>query len=389
VNPLLLLGGAGTLVLVPVAALLLAGSGSAAQSALCTAAAGQASLAPLDADQSANAAVIVDVGERLQVPGFGQVIAMATALQESGPHNLTGGDQDSVGLFQQRPSQGWGSPTQILDPSYAATTFYNHLLAVPGWMAMPLTVAAQTVQRRAFPDAYAKWQTEATTIVTQLSAGTMAIPGSQQLGVATPPPAGSSPPPGTSSPATATATAGGGLVCGVVEVPPGVVGQIVAFAAAQVGKAYLLGANGPNAWDCSSLAQAAYAIASVQLPRTADRQYDYARAHGQVTTGPPQLSDLQPGDLLFSPGSDPVPAADGNPIGHVAIYAGNGVVIEAKGTAWGVVATTYTPTDLGDVTFVGRLVAPASATSSQPAVASSPGIATSPDPTSPSQKGSA
>ena len=70
----------------------------------------------------------------------------------------------------------------------------------------------------------------------------------------------------------------------------------------------MLGADGPNAWDCSSLVQAAYAAASIVLPRTADEQYDDARDDGQVIAGPPQLSGLQPGDLLFSPGSDPVPA---------------------------------------------------------------------------------
>ena len=387
-NPMLLLGGAGGMVVAPVASLLfLAGGGTAAQSALCTASVTQASLGPLDAEQSANAAVIVDVGERLQVPGFGQVIAVATALQESGLHNLTGGNADSVGLFQQRPSQGWGSPAQILDPGYAATAFYDHLLAVPGWTAMPLTVAAQAVQRSAFPDAYGKWQAEAATIVTGLAGGSVAVAVSQPLPSPPLPTAISSPPPATSS------TAGDGLGCGVVDLPPGAVGQVIAFAAEQVGKPYVLGANGPGAWDCSSLVQAAYATASVQLPRTADQQYDYTRAHGQVTVGPPQMSDLQPGDLLFSPGSDPVPAADGNPIGHVALYAGNGVVIEAKGAAWGVISTTYTPPDFAGVTFVGRLAAPASAApsaaSSAPTVVSSLGTAAVPGATPPSQKGSA
>jgi cell wall-associated NlpC family hydrolase len=149
--------------------------------------------------------------------------------------------------------------------------------------------------------------------------------------------------------------------------PSGNARQVVAFAAAQVGKSYVLGADGPNAWDCSSLVQAAYATASIALPRTADEQYDDARAHGQVSAGSPQLSGLQLGDLLFSPGSDPVSATDGQPIGHVAIYAGDGVVVEAKGAAWGVIATTYTTADYAGVTFVGRLDAPASAS-----VASSP-----------------
>jgi cell wall-associated NlpC family hydrolase len=149
---------------------------------------------------------------------------------------------------------------------------------------------------------------------------------------------------------------------------------VLGFAAAQVGKAYVLGATGPNAWDCSALVQAAYAKTGVALPRTADEQYDYARAHGQILTGPPTSATLQPGDLLFSPGDDPVPAADGQPIGHVAIYAGNGVVIEAKGARWGVISTTYTTSEFGYVTFVGRLVEPPSPAA--PAVVpSSPGAA--------------
>jgi cell wall-associated NlpC family hydrolase len=148
--------------------------------------------------------------------------------------------------------------------------------------------------------------------------------------------------------------------CGVAGLPSGTASQVVAFAAAQVGKSYVLGADGPNAWDCSSLVQAAYATASISLPRTADEQYDDARMSGQVTAGPPRVSDLQLGDLLFSPGSDPVLSADGNPIGHVAIYAGDGVVVEAKGAAWGVIATTYTAANYANVTFVGRLDAPPS-----------------------------
>jgi hypothetical protein len=116
--------------------------------------------------------VIVDAGERMAVSSFGQVIAVAVALQESDLRDLYYGDVDSLGLFQQRPSQGWGSPAQILAADYAATAFYHHLLAVPGWESLTLTRAAQAVQRSAFPDAYAKWQGMATTIVRRLTART-------------------------------------------------------------------------------------------------------------------------------------------------------------------------------------------------------------------------
>ncbi|MHA6632083.1 hypothetical protein ACU61A_42200 [Pseudonocardia sichuanensis] len=113
------------------------------------------------AEQRTNAAIIVKVGRQMQVPVRGQWIALATAMQESGLRNINYGDRDSLGLFQQRPSQGWGSPAQVTDPTYAAVQFYRRLLAVPGWTEMPLWRAAQTVQRSAFPTAYSKWEQHA------------------------------------------------------------------------------------------------------------------------------------------------------------------------------------------------------------------------------------
>jgi len=121
------------------------------------------------ATQVGHAATIVVAGAGLGVPRWGWVVAVATAMQESSLHNLghlgQGNDHDSLGLFQQRPSQGWGTPAQLLDPAYAATAFYRRLLQVPGWQQLPLTEAAQRVQRSAYPDAYAKWQAEATALV--------------------------------------------------------------------------------------------------------------------------------------------------------------------------------------------------------------------------------
>ena len=109
-------------------------------------------------EQRGNAAIIVQVGRQMGVPERGQWVALATAMQESGLRNINYGDRDSLGLFQQRPSQGWGSPAQVTDPVYAAMQFYTRLLAVPGWTEMPLWKAAQTVQRSAFPTAYSKWE---------------------------------------------------------------------------------------------------------------------------------------------------------------------------------------------------------------------------------------
>ncbi len=115
-----------------------------------------------------NAKVIVDVGRQLGVSDYGIVIALATAMQESSLRNIDYGDRDSVGLFQQRPSFGWGSVEQILDPAYAARAFYQGtaegnrgLLDIGGWQSMTLTQAAQAVQISAHPTAYAKWEASA------------------------------------------------------------------------------------------------------------------------------------------------------------------------------------------------------------------------------------
>jgi murein DD-endopeptidase MepM/ murein hydrolase activator NlpD len=135
--------------------------------------------AGLTAEQTRNASVIVAVGQRMRVPVRGWVIAVATALQESNLINLgdrgAANDHDSLGLFQQRPSQGWGTPEQIMNPDYTAEQFYTHLLSVPGWQTLPLTMAAQRVQRSAYPDAYAKHEPRATAIVAAFTGETLPV----------------------------------------------------------------------------------------------------------------------------------------------------------------------------------------------------------------------
>jgi hypothetical protein len=125
-----------------------------------------------DSAQRENAATIVKVGVALAVPARGEVVAVATAIQESQLYNLgylgANNDHDSLGLFQQRPSMGWGTAAQVTDPVYAATAFYLALNRVSGWESMAVTVAAQRVQRSAFPNAYAKWETDATSLVQQV-----------------------------------------------------------------------------------------------------------------------------------------------------------------------------------------------------------------------------
>ncbi|GHD90474.1 hypothetical protein GCM10010508_35340 [Streptomyces naganishii JCM 4654] len=112
-------------------------------------------------EQAVNAATIAAVGTGRNMPERAVTIALATALQESGLRNIEHGDRDSLGLFQQRPSQGWGTPKEIMDPAYAAGKFYEHLAKVPGYTRLPLTVAAQRVQRSGFPQAYAKHEPDA------------------------------------------------------------------------------------------------------------------------------------------------------------------------------------------------------------------------------------
>ncbi|PZG12664.1 hypothetical protein C1I95_25375 [Micromonospora craterilacus] len=122
----------------------------------------------LNAHQMANAATIAAIGVQHGMPERAVVVALATAYQESGLRNLAGGDRDSVGLFQQRPSQGWGTPTEIRDPRYAADKFYTALKKVRGWEDMRVTDAAQKVQRSAFPEAYEKWANDSAVLTRAL-----------------------------------------------------------------------------------------------------------------------------------------------------------------------------------------------------------------------------
>ncbi|MEU9476856.1 heavy metal transporter [Streptomyces sp. NPDC048191] len=120
-------------------------------------------------EQAVNAATIAAVGTGRGMPERAVAIALATALQESGLRNIEHGDRDSLGLFQQRPSQGWGTERQIMDPAYAAGIFYAHLAKVPDYADLPLTRAAQEVQRSGYPEAYAKHEPDATLLAAALT----------------------------------------------------------------------------------------------------------------------------------------------------------------------------------------------------------------------------
>lgn len=142
------------------------------------------------ATQFAHAVTIVEVGIAEKIPARGWTVALATAMQESGlrnyandnaaypgveesltyPHDAVGHDHDSLGLFQQRwPS--WGSMSELMDPATAAKKFYDALEKVDGWEDMAITVAAQRVQRSAYPDAYAKWESEAQALADLITSG--------------------------------------------------------------------------------------------------------------------------------------------------------------------------------------------------------------------------
>jgi hypothetical protein len=220
----------------------------------------------------------------LGAPPRAWVIALATAMQESTLRNIPYGDRDSEGLFQQRPSQGWGTQAQVTDPVYATTQFIQRLLAVPGWDAMALTDAAQIVQRSAFPDAYRKWEVLATQLVTQL--GQVADP----------------------------------VRCAAPVGAAAVAQAAINFALASVGKPYVWGATGPDTYDCSGLMLRAFQKAGVNLPRVSRQQFN---AGGHVP-----VRQAQPGDLLFL-ATDPTDPAT---IHHVMLYMGNDKIVEAPYT---------------------------------------------------------
>lgn len=185
---LLIATGAGSLALlvgVPLAmlAVVLGGTTTDAVAAVstCSISGTAETTSDLDAEQTKNARILIAVGKSEEVPPRGWVVAISAALQESGMRNLPYGDRDSLGIMQQRPSAGWGSPKEVVNPAYAAKAFYGGphsptsnagLLSVKGWQDMPVWQAAQRVQRSAFPFAYEKHEALATRVVKELSGAT-------------------------------------------------------------------------------------------------------------------------------------------------------------------------------------------------------------------------
>ncbi|WP_371659496.1 C40 family peptidase [Streptomyces sp. NBC_00280] len=286
------------------------------------------------AEQVPNAKTIQATGVAMNIPARGQIVALATALQESGLRNLTYGDRDSLGLFQQRPSQGWGTANEILDPVHASTKFYEALEEVSGWQSLSVTQAAQTVQKSGFPEAYAKWEPLATALQQAIE------PLLSKAGGTSPSPS----PSGSGSTGTPPASTAGGCTSGgdgtdFGTIPPGAVPAgykipadappkvqtAIRWALGQLDTPYQWGgsctdSHGPDPMgrcDCSSLMQQSYKAAGVALTRT---------TYTQVKEGKPVSVDaLRPGDLVFTEGTAEVPE-------HVGMVVGQGLIVNAPHT---------------------------------------------------------
>ncbi|HEY2004642.1 MAG TPA: NlpC/P60 family protein [Candidatus Saccharimonadia bacterium] len=269
----------------------------------------------LNSAQVHNAETIIGVAKSRGLSARDAAIGVATAMQESTLINLTTPDAvnaDSIGLFQQRPSMGWGTPQQLANPVYAANRFYDALVTIKNRDSLPLTVAAQEVQHSAYPNAYAQWEPMSTALANQ------AYQGGGSAGVGTTNPAGpfslAASATGCNAPSAVTTTA--------------VVNKAVRAALSQLGVPYVWGGTTPKGrpgagLDCSGLTQYAYSQAGVAIPRVANDQYNAAH---KIPLTP---SALLPGDLLFENWNESGP---GTGWGHVGMYIGNGQVIQEPHT---------------------------------------------------------
>jgi hypothetical protein len=122
-----------------------------------------------DPEQMSNAATITAIAMKRGLPARAATIALATAITESKLRNLRYGDRDSLGLFQQRPSQGWGTAEQILDPDHATNAFYDALVKIKGYESTDITTVAQQVQHSAYPEAYANHEQEGRVVASAIS----------------------------------------------------------------------------------------------------------------------------------------------------------------------------------------------------------------------------
>ncbi|MGH3938083.1 MAG: C40 family peptidase [Pseudonocardiaceae bacterium] len=241
----------------------------------------------LDAEQRRHVELIIAIGKQRGLPPRAWQIAIQAGMTESRLRNLNYGDRDSLGIFQMRPSQGWGTPAQVTDPVYQTNKFYDVMEEVPNWETQRPGDTAQDVERSAFPSRYHQWETLAVDLID---------------------------------------THGGDIAAFTREfcpddlpaVPPSeAAGQAIQYALSEVGDQYVWGAEGPDSYDCSGLMMRAYESAGVTLPRTSREQY-WAGNHVPVR-------EAQPGDLLFWA----YDTSDPDSIHHVAMYLGDGQMVEA------------------------------------------------------------
>ncbi|APU17053.1 MULTISPECIES: C40 family peptidase [Actinoalloteichus] len=242
---------------------------------------GERDAATLDDESLEITGQIIGIGQEREESPRAWQIAIQAGKTESNLHNLDYGDRDSLGIFQMRPSMGWGTPAQLQDPVYQINKFYDVLLSVPGWEEMRPGDAAQAVERSAFPDRYHRWESMAVFLISELG-GVTDINDCQDL------------PPADERAALA-----------------------IDFALDQIGKPYVWGATGPGTFDCSGLTLRAWEAAGVTIPRVSQDQFLGAGT-------PVPLDEALPGDLIFW-GAGRSPRA----VDHVALYLGNNEVVHA------------------------------------------------------------
>jgi len=242
----------------------------------------------LEQEQREIVSLIIKIGKEREMSPRAWQIAIQAGMTESGLRNLTYGDRDSLGIFQMRPSMGWGTPEQVTNPPYQVNKFYDVLEEVPDWQNMRPGEAAQAVERSAFPDRYHEWEPMAVHLV-------------QNVG-------------------EIQNASGCGENDGVMLAANTKAGRAIEFAMGERGKPYVWGATGPDSYDCSGLMLRAYEAAGITLPRVSRDQY---KAGAMLP-----VEQAQPGDLLFW-AYDP---ADPSTIHHVAMYLGDGKMVEAQQT---------------------------------------------------------
>lgn len=317
------------------------------------------------AEQIRNAAIIYRVGQSMGLGTRDIQIALITAMVESNLRNVNYGDRDSLGLFQQRPSQGWGTPEQVLDPEYAARKFYSTMQSMLGQrrFTMPMGDVAQAVQRSAYPGRYAERIGDMRLLWPQVQKGAgdqpLSMDGSPYLPdfeIETPTPSMSdmlgatTAPPEQAIPNTSVMLGAWGMDSPQIPETPeldpmesglttflsqgtndvmqesyGPYGQgvdgwrkaVISAAKSAVGTPYVWGGNSLSGGvDCSGLIQQAFARAGLDLPRVSYQQANFGQRVG--------LKALQPGDLVAWDNSSRNNGAD-----HIAIYLGGGMIIEA------------------------------------------------------------